>query len=70
MNIIRLLIELFIIYVLYKLVVDLIIPVYKTTRIMKQKMAEAQKNMESSSPKEPGSTGVKQEDYIDFEEVK
>lgn len=70
MNIIRLLIELFIIYVLYKLVVDLIIPVYRTTKIMKQKMAEAQKNMESSSPQEPTSTDMKQGDYIDFEEVK
>jgi hypothetical protein len=70
MNLLRLIIEIFVLYLLYKLVVDFIIPVYRTTKIMKEKMAEVQKNMESEKAKKPGTPGEKEGEYIDFEDVK
>ncbi len=84
MNIFKLLFELFIFYLLYKLVFDFIIPVYRASKRMKdqvsdmqQKMREQQQrqhyNEESyvsnkSSKAAPGKTPG--EDYIDYEEVK
>ena len=66
---------------LYNLVFKFIIPVYKTTRQMKQKFREMQTNMQEhmnqqpdfsaqpNAPKESASKKSK-EDYIDFEEIK
>ena len=81
MNILRLLFELFVIYLLYKFIFDFIIPVYKTTKQVKQKMNEAQQRMQenqagtvndpfrntqhSGAHKKPA-----YEDYIDYEEIK
>ncbi len=75
-----------IIYLLYRLVFDLIIPVYKTSRrVRKQfqemhdRMEEAMKQQSSAtySSKEKSSAGTNTEnkkdkpgDYIEFEEVK
>lgn len=70
MNLLRLIIEIFVLYLLYKLVVDFIIPVYRTTKKMKEKMAEVQKNMESEKAKKPETPINKEGEYIDFEEVK
>ena len=82
MSIFRLAFELFILYLLYKLVFELIIPVVKTTKQVKkqfgnmnakmqEKMDQHQQNStyttkdhSSAQPK------TKNEDYIDFEEVK
>ena len=69
------------IWFVYNLVFRFIIPVYKTTRQMKQKFREMHTNMQDQmnqqqdfsaqkpSPEKSSSTKPK-EDYIDFEEVK
>ena len=66
---------------LYNLVFKFIIPVFQTTRQMKQKFREMQTNMQDHMNKQPDfstqpngadkSTDKKpKEDYIDFEEIK
>ena len=81
MNILRLLFELFVIYILYKFIFEFIIPVYNTTRQVKQKMADMNQRMQQNQgtsanqqfstpqshaePKRPPS-----EDYIEYEELK
>lgn len=80
MNILRLLFELFLLYMLYKLVFDFIIPVYKAStrmreqvRNMRQKMQEQQQEPSSHVQNDqPGSNSSQSVDkeYIDFEEVK
>jgi hypothetical protein len=69
------------IWFLYNLIFRFIIPVYKTTRQMKQKFREMHANMQDqmnqqqdfsaqqSSP-EKSSSKKSKEDYIDFEEIK
>lgn len=76
-GILRLALELFVFYVLYKLVVDFIIPIYKTTKNMKgkmqdmnRKMDEQARNQQFSAPKEEKASRPAKEDYIDYEEVK
>lgn len=75
-SIIKIIVELFVIYLVYKLVVDFIIPIYRTTKHMKGKMNQMQQNMNAQEKKrqQPASkveTKVKppKEDYIDYEEV-
>ena len=63
------------IYILYKVVFDLIIPVYKTTQKIKRGFRDMhnQMNQQSSSQQPPSPKPDKKEkegDYIDFEEVK
>ena len=66
---------------LYNLVFRFIIPVYKTTRQMKQKFREMQTQMQDQmnqpqdfTAQQPASeksgSKTKKEDYIDFEEIK
>ncbi|HMI78643.1 MAG TPA: hypothetical protein VK484_07605 [Ferruginibacter sp.] len=80
MSILKILFELFVLYLLYKLVFDFIIPVYRATRQVKQKVGEMQSRMNEQmkqqqansynpAPKE-SSPGPAKEDYIEFEEVK
>ena len=82
MNFFRITIELFALYLLYKLVFDFIIPVAKTTKEVKkqfgdmhsqmqEKMNQFNKQQQPPSPK-VNTTGSKPgtEDYIEFEEVK
>ena len=71
MNIFRLLLELFFLYLLYKVIFDFIIPVYRATRQMKDKIRETRQNMDHEHPlkKEP-SKKVPEGDYIDYEEIK
>jgi hypothetical protein len=81
MSIIRVIFELLVLYLLYKLIFDFIIPVYKTTKQVSQKMGEMQskmnehvKNQQSgtqaaSAPNEKAARPAR-EDYIEFEEVK
>ena len=76
MGLIRVIFELLVLYLVYKLIFDFIIPVYTTTKQVKQKVGEMQNQMnehmkqqQANTPKEkepkPG-----REDYIEFEEVK
>ena len=71
----------FLVYVLFKLVVNFVIPIYKTTkrvkksfREMQQKMQEAQNGAADGYPSshngKPGEEQKPLGDYIDFEEVK
>ena len=79
--ILRFLFFLFLAYVLYKLVVDFAIPIYKTTKRVKQNIREMQKKMQEEqngfsnnyqSSQNAGAAKGKEPlgDYIDFEEVK
>lgn len=45
MGIIRVIVELFVLYLLYKLIFDFIIPVYRTSKQVKQKVGEMQNQM-------------------------
>ena len=79
--ILRFLFFAFLLYVLYKLVVDFAIPIYKTTRRVKKSFREMQQKMQegqngfsdSYPPSQNGKAATGQPplgDYIDFEEVK
>jgi Sec-independent protein translocase protein TatA len=83
MNILRLAFELFMLYLLYKLVFDFIIPVVKTTRQVKKQFgdmtAQMQEKMNQQQQQAPnfntaakatGKPTGKSDDYIEFEEVK
>ena len=80
MNIFRFAFELFIIYMVYKLIFEFIIPIYRTTRQMKDKMNQMHQKMEgqnqsANTGKGPGAqkneTPLKpSHDYIDYEEIK
>jgi predicted Holliday junction resolvase-like endonuclease len=81
MNIFKLLFELFVIYILYKFIFEFIIPIYNTTKQVKQKMNDLHQHMQqnqedvvnnknttaqtSAAPKKTA-----HEDYIDYEEIK
>jgi len=77
---IRALLELFVLYLLYKLIFDFIVPIYQTTKQVKQKVNEIHRNMNEqanqqqhnqyTSTANPASTKPKSDDYIEFEEVK
>ncbi len=81
MNIFRLAFELFVLYLLYKLVFDFIIPVVKTTSQVKKQFGDMSAQMQekmnqqqqtanfNASPKQPAPSDRK-DDYIEFEEVK
>jgi hypothetical protein len=70
---------LFLFYVLFKLVVNFVIPIYKTTKKVKQSLREMQQKMQEQQSAgayqqtSPGKTNTDKKplgDYIDFEEVK
>lgn len=78
----KLIIDLVVLYLLYKLIFDFIIPVYNTTKQVKQKVGEMQAKMQEHMNKQtqpsnkydvdpkPQGHSPKKEEYIDFEEVK
>ena len=75
----KVLFELFVMYLLYKLVFDFIIPIYQTTKQVKQKVGEMHRNINEQMQKQsdqftttPKTTPPKadKDDYIDYEEVK
>ncbi len=78
MNIFRTAAELFLIYVLYKLIFDFIIPIFESTKKIKKQFGDMQNQMQQdinaagrrqeTAPAEKKVT--KEGDYIDFEEVK
>ena len=81
MNIFRLLFELFVVYILYKFIFDFIIPVYKTSKQVKQKMNDMNNRMHRDQNKpvndqfsrpqtNDGDIKRAKEDYIDYEEIK
>jgi hypothetical protein len=78
MNIFRIAAELFLIYILYKLIFEFIIPVYQSTKKIRKQFGEMQSKMQqdmnANSNRQPSAepeTRTKKEgDYIEFEEVK
>lgn len=78
MNIFRIAAELFLLYILYKLIFDFIIPVYQSTQRMRNHIGEMQNKMhqdlkatKARHEADQQRPKVKREgDYIDFEEIK
>ena len=84
MNIFRLAAELFLIYILYKLIFEFIIPVYQSTKKIRKQFGEMHSKMQadmnsyqsqqtSSQTVKPQTNAPQQKkegDYIEFEEVK
>lgn len=84
MNLIRIAFELFALYVLYKLIFDFIIPLANTTKQVKKQFTEMNTQMQDKmkqhqyeQAEKPNSTSTttpinksKNDDYIEFEEVK
>ncbi|MFM2325922.1 MAG: hypothetical protein RIR31_124 [Bacteroidota bacterium] len=80
MNLLKVFFELFVLYMVYKLIFDFIIPIYNSTKQVKQKVNEMQRNMNEQVNKQQQSqfstaakeTPIKEkmDDYIDFEELK
>ena len=85
MNLFRIVFELFALYLLYKLVFDFIIPVARTTKQVKKQFSEMNSRMEETmrqqQPQQPyqpnqytsntaTTPAKKNDDYIDFEEIK
>ncbi|MEO6948094.1 MAG: hypothetical protein ABI123_00575 [Ginsengibacter sp.] len=80
MNILKLAGQIFLIYLLYKLIVEFIIPVYKSTKNFKKQFSEMQSKMkeqmnsgqqsQQAPPQPEVTTKVEKEgDYIEFEEI-
>ena len=74
---IRFLIELFVFYIIYKFVFELMLPVYNTTKQIKKKMNEMNDQYEKDQKKNSNYTNTDSStkkdinhDYIDYEEVK
>lgn len=77
MQLLRLIAELFVIYLLYKLVFDFILPIYRASKQMNRKMQAFQEKTKASDSGETGSKFDDEEkpqadskEYIDFEEIK
>ena len=78
MNIFRLAAELFLIYILYKLIFEFIIPIYQSTKKIKKQFGEMHAKMQQDmntydnrkTAPEPEPRVKKEGDYIEFEEVK
>lgn len=80
--ILRFLFYAFLFYMLYKLIFDFIIPLYRTTRQVKRGFREMNERMRSAAgpfgpqethpprPQQPVSKKTEGGDYIDFEEIK
>jgi hypothetical protein len=68
----KFLFELFLLYLLYKLVFDFIIPVYRVSRQMREHVARRQEEFNADQNREKKTTQVSKErtDYIEFEEIK
>jgi hypothetical protein len=78
MNIFRIAAEIFLIYILYKLIFEFIIPVYQSTKKIRKQFNEMQSKMHQDMnaynnrppAAEPEPRVKKEGDYIEFEEVK
>ena len=76
-NLLELAFVIFIIYIVYKLVFELIVPVSKATTQFKSKMQDVHKmqqdymqQQQNTSAKSSPKPSSHDEDYIDFEEIK
>ena len=82
MNILRLAGEVFLLYLLYKLIFDFIIPIYQTSKKVKKQFGEMhskmqeqmnQHNRQNSQQAQTAASAKpekKKEEYIDYEEIK
>ncbi|MEO7768604.1 MAG: hypothetical protein ABIS01_14335 [Ferruginibacter sp.] len=81
MNIFRLAFELFVLYLIYKLIFDFIIPLVNTTKAVKKQFGDMSAQMQEKMNQQQASANFttkkaavpppdKSDDYIDFEEVK
>ena len=82
MNILRLAGEVFLLYLLYKLIFDFIIPIYQTSKRVKRQFGEMQSKMQEQMNQYNRQNGQqtqtaatarpekKKEEYIDYEEIK
>lgn len=83
MNLFRIVFELFALYLLYKLIFDFIIPLTRTTKQVKKQFNEmstrmqetmrqqqAQQQTQFQQASKTSSNNAKDDDYIEFEEVK
>lgn len=79
MTILRFLFYAFLLYLGFKLIFDLIIPVYRTTRKLKKGFREMQQkmnqhseqhNQQNTAPQVKETEKSRAGDYIDFEEIK
>lgn len=80
MNILRLAGELFLLYILYRLIFDFIIPIYQTTKKVKKQFGEMHDKMQdqmnkfnqqqSTAASKPENEPKRNEEYIDYEEIK
>ena len=78
-QILRLAGELILLYILYKLIFDFIIPIYQSTKRVKKQFGEMQNKMEEqmkrnnqqqTSPVNATEKKPVNEDYIEYEEIK
>ncbi|MEP6595269.1 MAG: hypothetical protein ABJA71_04950 [Ginsengibacter sp.] len=82
MNILRLAGEVFLLYLLYKLIFDFIIPIYQTSKKVKRQFGEMHSKMQEQMNQYNGQSSQqtktaasakpenKKEEYIDYEEIK
>ena len=78
MNIFRIAAELFLIYILYKLIFEFIIPVYQSTQKIRKQFGEMQTKMQQdmndanniNATIHPEPKVKREGDYIEFEEIK
>lgn len=77
MNIFKVALNIFLLYILYKFIFGFVIPVYRNAKIMSRKMKEMQERMnqqqtyqdnyqQTTAQKKPEPAG----EYIDYEEIK
>lgn len=78
MNIFKLAAQIFLIYILYKFIVGIVIPIYRSTKNVKKQFGEMQSKMEEmkrqQTTAQPQAQAkpqevVKEKDYIEFEEL-
>ena len=71
----------FILWLLYKLIFDFIVPIYQSTKQVRRQMGDIQERMrqqfeqqqQAAEPQRPQATTAKKadkNDYLDFEEIK
>lgn len=79
MNLLKLAAEIFVIYLLYRLIFNFIIPIYKSTSQIKKQFRDVQSRMNeemnrqqqnTTTPTDSTPPAPKDADYIEFEEVK
>lgn len=78
MNIFRIAAELFLIYILYKLIFEFIIPVYQSTQKIRKQFGKMQTKMQQdmnaanarNATPQPEPKVKREGDYIEFEEIK